>query len=129
MSLAIFRLSMASRSSRSRIKLLEKEQSSETLMSALLALEHSVEHAVVDMMETDSTPVDPEQASEEQPIITQLQRQIARNLNMLPIEKVVAYFPDVRNSHAMIISRDLKRFPAHKAGEAVIKHWASMFVL
>jgi hypothetical protein len=52
------------------------------------------------------------------------------SLNALPqLTKHLAYYEHVRNSHAMIVCRDVKRFEFHKKGEGVVKVWAEGFVL
>jgi len=63
-------------------------------------------------------------------LLTPLQIKIAGWLNGLPgLKKELAYISGVRNSHAVIVCRDVKRFPGHKQGEGVIRHWADQFVL
>ncbi|KAJ6493567.1 DUF676-domain-containing protein [Mycena vitilis] len=140
MSLAIVRLSLAARSSRARIKLLENDASNTQKLAHILAqLEKQVEDAVVEFIDSDAagdTPVsDPERAlgktkpSQEQPILTPTQRRIAAWLNRLPIIKERAFFPKVLNSHAVIICRDVKNFEAHRLGEGVVRHWARSLIL
>ncbi|KAL1734004.1 putative serine esterase-domain-containing protein [Schizophyllum commune] len=63
------------------------------------------------------------------PRIAPLQRKMAANLNALPIQKERAFIENVRNSHAVIISRDVKNFEWHRRGEGVIRHWADSFEL
>lgn len=67
--------------------------------------------------------------SSEQPILTPLQCKIAASLNMLPIKKELAYIDNVRNSHAVIVCRDVKRFEGHREGEGILRHWAASFIL
>jgi len=51
-------------------------------------------------------------------------------LNALPqLKKELVYIPDVRNSHAPIIVRDVQNFEFHKIGEGVLRHWADAFVM
>jgi hypothetical protein len=57
------------------------------------------------------------------------QLSIIETLNTLPFEKFPAHFPGVFNSHAVIISRDVKRFPFHVRGHGVLRHWADHFIL
>ena len=65
-----------------------------------------------------------------QPQLTPNQVIIASHLNSLPqLKKFYAFIEGVRNSHAIIVSRDIKTFPFHKRGEGVIRHWADHFVL
>ena len=63
------------------------------------------------------------------PIITPRQHKMIASLNRIPtLKKVSAYFHDVTpDTHAVIISRDVKRFAFHKKGEGVIRHWADGF--
>jgi hypothetical protein len=142
MSLAIVRLALASRRSTARIKLLESDKSGNKLIHILAQLEKDVEDAVTDFIEdVPSAEVSPSSSSsaltkkkaekldKTKPILQPIQKKIVMSLNKLPIKKELAYFPFVRNSHAMIISRDVKRFPAHKEGESVLRHWADHFEL
>jgi hypothetical protein len=136
-SIALIRLSLAARSSRARIKLLEKDESSqETLIRVIAQLEKRVEDAVVDMLDdpcpiTDSetqmyAPLD----KKEQPILSPTQFRIVASLNKLPnLKKELAFIHPVRNSHAVIVCRDVKRFPSHNMGEGVLRHWAHSFVM
>ncbi|KAH9940836.1 DUF676-domain-containing protein [Epithele typhae] len=45
------------------------------------------------------------------------------------LKKELAWFPNVMNAHAVIISRDVKRFPVHKEGESVLQHWADHWII
>ncbi|KDR80681.1 hypothetical protein GALMADRAFT_61407 [Galerina marginata CBS 339.88] len=133
-SLALLRLSLASRSSRARIKLLEQEAQSgsqKTLVDMMAELEREMEEAVVDLIDNpDPSPIyQSEVSSKEHPIITPNHKKIADWLNSLPIKKELGYFPKVRNAHALIVCRDVKRFEAHKLGEGVVRHWATSFIL
>lgn len=193
-SLALIRFSLASRSSRARIKALEEKYSGESerskLIHILAELEREVElGTAAEFVESDlaadegaepknttsthpsatastislpasgastpksrwcsksSTATPPQTKSarsspppstfqippstlirlkeKEHPILSEHQYQIAAWLNTLPhLKKETAFFPDLRNAHAMIISRDVKRFPSHRRGENVIRHWA-----
>jgi len=135
-SLALLRFSLATRSSRARIKSLENDQSSKhTLIHTLTHLEKQVEDVVADIVD-DPSPEDPLSGQEEstvypeQPILTPLQRRIITSLNRLPnLKKELAFITRVRNSHAVIVCRDVKRFAAHKQGEGIIRHWADNFIL
>ncbi|KAF7356616.1 DUF676-domain-containing protein [Mycena venus] len=146
MSLAIVRLSLAARSSRARIRLLENDASNSQKLAHILAqLEKQVEDAVVELIDDDAhaaaEPIDdPERAlatkgrcspkhPQELPILTPTQRRIASWLNRLPLKKERAYFPNALNSHALIICRDVKNFEAHRQGEGIVRHWADSFVL
>ncbi|KAF5383782.1 hypothetical protein D9615_003712 [Tricholomella constricta] len=188
-SLAVVHFSLAARSSRARIRLLEEDESrGQKLINILADLEDEVEHAVVDLIidnpadsqptssssfqitegksspqpvqneaiilnevdmveegattpDTSSTVRTPSASSalitdkkrkqhpREQPILSPLQHKIAGWLNQLPLRKELAYFPDVRNAHALIVCRDVKRFEAHRRGEGIIRHWAASFIL
>lgn len=135
-SLVIFRLSLASRSSRARIKQLEQQAHSaghQKLSDILAEFEHGVEEAVVDFIENPSASSPLYQSSQEpsraQPIITPNHKKIVNWLNLLPIKKEIAYFHGVRNSHAMIVCRDVKQFEFHRKGEGVLRHWANSFIL
>jgi hypothetical protein len=91
-----------------------------------------MEEAVVDLIDNpDPSPsYQPENLNSKQhPIITPNHIRIATWLNSLPIKKELAFFPAVRNSHAMIISRDVKRFEIHRLGKSVVRHWAQSLVL
>jgi len=132
LSLVVVRLALATRSSRARIKLLEKDASnSDKLVHILAQLERQVEDAVVDFIDDPDPSPSPSKSnpSSEHPIITPLQRKMAASLNELPIEKKLAYIREVRNSHAVIICRDVKRFEVHRKGEGVLRHWADSFDL
>ena len=131
--LLISRFALASRSSRSRIKLFEKESESggkKRLIHILTEIEHEVEEAVADLMEDpDPAPGYQLELSRRQPVITQEHKRIAAWLNALPIEKELAYFENVVNSHAMIVCRDPKRFESHRTAEPVLRHWANHLVM
>lgn len=136
MSLAIFRLSLASRSSRARIKQLEQQAHTggqQKLANILAELEREMEEAVVDLIDnpaqSSSLYLPSKESSRTHPIITPNHRKIVNWLNLIPIKKEIAYFPDVRNSHAMIVCRDVKRFEVHRQGEGVLRHWANSFIL
>jgi hypothetical protein len=49
-------------------------------------------------------------------------------LNRLPLKKECAYFPSARNSHTVIICRDVKNFEAHRAGKGVVRQYWAKFV-
>ncbi|KAH9962370.1 putative serine esterase-domain-containing protein [Russula dissimulans] len=134
--LVIVRLSIASHHSRSRIKLLESEDTSNTqrLVHIFGQLEREVEDLVVDIVD-DPMPItsqDQEKriASKKTPRITPAQRKMVAVLNSLPqLKKERAYLPNLRNSHGVIIARDIKNFDFHKLGEGVLRHWADAFVM
>ena len=62
--------------------------------------------------------------------LTDLQLRLVRTLNTLPnLQKERAYIQPCPNAHGPIICRDPKRFPSHKAGEGVVRHWADHFLI
>lgn len=129
-SFALIRFSLAARSSRARIKLLEKDAHREnTLIHVFAELENEMESALVELIDDPNPSPRKEERPRAQPILSPNQRKIVKWLNQLPIKKELAHFPGVRNSHAMIVSRDVKRFEVHRLGESVIRHWATAFIL
>ncbi|KAI0289584.1 hypothetical protein BC826DRAFT_602619 [Russula brevipes] len=130
--LALIRLPISSRQPRSRIKLLESEDAStaQRLVHVIGQLERHVEDIV-----DDSAAPHPSQegtkASKKSPQVTPAQRKMAAVLNSLPqLKKERAYIPNMRNSHATIIARDVENFEFRKIGEGVLRHWADgAFVL
>ncbi|KAG5637683.1 hypothetical protein H0H81_003599 [Sphagnurus paluster] len=78
---------------------------------------------------TLSGPSSSSKPAPEQPILSPLQHKIVGWLNQLPLRKDLAYFPDVRNSHGMIVCRDAHRFKVHRRGEGIVRHWAASFIL
>lgn len=137
--LILVRLTLASRSSRARIKLLEAEESnSERLIHAVAQLEHDVEDAVADFIDGTS-PLSPsnetsakskESTKSEKPILSPQQKQAVAWLNTIPkLRKELVYITDLRNTHATIVCRDVNRFEVHRRGEPVLRHWAQGFIL
>ncbi|KAJ7577101.1 DUF676-domain-containing protein [Mycena floridula] len=116
LTMIVVRLSLASRSSRARIKLLESDESNgQRLANSLANLEKQMEDAVAELVD-DPGPVQESDKqhsnqSRSQPLLIPLQHKI------------------IFNSHAVIISRDVKRFEWHRKGEGVIRHWADSFIL
>lgn len=158
MTLVIVRLSLDARSSRSRIKLLEKEESYRSrLVHVVAELEKRVEDVVVDYMDdpgrvaiaiqdpaltSSETLTEPEpttmtkagagraSSSVSHPTLTDLQKKLVVSLNKLPnLKKELVYVHPVLNSHAVIIARDVKRFEHHKQGQGVLRHLADNFVM
>lgn len=175
------RLTLQSRSSRARIRLLEEDEHSKesALVHVLIKLEQGLEDAVVEMSEAanedereeppqlghgsepelsfSSTNTVTEKASTSatkakvttasipasgpisnqgskpkagQPILTPGQMAMVESLNVLPqLSKHMAFIDPIRNSHATIISRDVKNFSFHKRGWGVLQHWADGFEL
>jgi hypothetical protein len=65
-----------------------------------------------------------------QPLLTPVQLRCIEHLNSIPqLKKERAFFADVRNSHAVIVCRDVKNFKFHFEGEGVLRHWADHFEL
>ncbi len=63
-------------------------------------------------------------------VLSEAQRRIVVWLNTLPgLKKELAFIHPAANSHGVIISRDVKRFPAHREGEGLIRHWADHFIV
>lgn len=62
--------------------------------------------------------------------LTEEQKKMVRSLNTIPhMKKYRLFFTEVRNSHAIIISRDPRRFEIHEKGVEVLTHWAERFEL
>jgi hypothetical protein len=151
-SMGLIRFSLASRASRARIKLLEEDASNgQKLIHAISMVEQRVEDAMVELVEDPTSESDsdssalalatsvgddgvalkslPMSQGKPQPL-NALQHQMAAWLNTLPqLRKEKAFIPGVKTSHAIIVCRDVTRFPAHRMGEGVIRHWADHFVL
>lgn len=62
------------------------------------------------------------------PVLSDAQAIMLRNLNSLPLRKHLAFFPNARNAHGMIVARDLS-YPAHHEGKKVVDSWARDFKL
>ncbi|TFK51791.1 DUF676-domain-containing protein [Heliocybe sulcata] len=145
--MVLVRFSKSARSSRARIRLLEKDESyTGRLVHLLSDVEQDVEDAMGGFMAdpnlTPGSTASGEQNFEDQslqamqqspsqyPILTPAQRARIASLNRLPgLRKERVFIDPTRNSHATIICRDVARFPFHKRGEGVIRHWADHFVL
>ncbi|KXN87448.1 hypothetical protein AN958_08879 [Leucoagaricus sp. SymC.cos] len=109
----ICRFIYETRASRNRIQQSESEESyRQRLSSVFHELENKVESTVIEVVEEGGSYsiINPKL----HPAITPLQKKIAGWLNQLPFEKKLAYFPDVRNSHPVIICRDLHRFQSRE---------------
>ncbi|KAJ7574473.1 DUF676-domain-containing protein [Mycena floridula] len=115
LTMIVVRLSLASRSSRARIKLLESDESNgQRLANSLANLEKQMEDAVAELVD-DPGPVQESDKqhsnqSRSQPLLIPLQHKIVKSLNTLPIKKN-------------------RRFEWHRKGEGVIRHWADSFIL
>lgn len=63
-------------------------------------------------------------------LLTDLQLRLIRTLNTLPhLKKELVYINPCPNAHGPIICRDPKRFPSHKVGEGVVRHWVDHFII
>lgn len=77
----------------------------------------------------DVTPPLTSQAQEKS-FLTEEQKKMVQSLNTIPnMKKYRLFFTEVRNSHAIIISRDPRRFEIHEKGVEVLRHWAERFDL
>ena len=119
-------LSLASRSSRARLRLLEQDESQEGRLAHVLARLEDIDAG--SLLKEDSTDV---VSSKDIPpsFLSPLQRKIALSLNNLPLKKELVFITGVINSHAPIVCRDVKRFEVHRRGEGVLRHWAASFIL
>lgn len=62
--------------------------------------------------------------------LSDVQLVMIKNLNTLPnLRKKLAFIHPVMNAHAVIIARDVKRFPHHNEGHGVLKHLADGLIL
>ena len=118
-------LSLASRSSRARVKLLEQDESQgERLVNVLAKLEG----VDISLLREDSTD-DVSSTSIPSSVLSPLQRKLALSLNKLPLKKELAFISEVVNSHAPVVCRDVNRYEVHRRGQGVLRHWATSFVL
>ncbi|KAF9008075.1 putative serine esterase-domain-containing protein [Cyathus striatus] len=135
--LALLHFSLAARSSRARIRHLENEEpgAGQRLANILADLEKEVEDATINLVDSSNGEASSSKeeilakSKPEHPILSPAQRKMAAWLNALPVTKVLVYFPDMQNAHAMIVCRDLKQVESQRRGEGVIRHWARAFVL
>lgn len=75
-------------------------------------------------------PAESSVVSKSAPRLSPMQRRIIASLNTLPqLRKERVWIPDVRNSHATIIARDVANYPFHALGQGVLRHWADSFIL
>ncbi|KAF9454284.1 lipid particle protein [Macrolepiota fuliginosa MF-IS2] len=129
LSYVLYRFSVDSHASRARIKKYESDESyREKLVSMFHELENEIESTAVDVADSNEGEPYPIIKAKLHPVVTPVQKKIAKWLNQLPLKKELAFFPWVRNSHAMIVCRDSHRFPQHKLGESVVQHWADHFI-
>ncbi|KAI5479229.1 lipid particle protein [Pseudohyphozyma bogoriensis] len=67
----------------------------------------------------------PEKRHPTDPILSEAQKAMIKNLNALPqMKKHLSYFPHARNAHGKIIARDLS-YVEHREGMKVVDAWAS----
>ncbi|THH32042.1 hypothetical protein EUX98_g2159 [Antrodiella citrinella] len=152
--LVVFRISLDNRKSRSRLRLLEKDESyRERLVHAIGRVERSIEDAAVDFMDDPgreqtsllqadgSSPATASSSASQEPgseapklqsvdVLLPLQHIIVQTLNALPnLKKHLVFVDPVTNSHAVIIARDVKRFKHHELGQGVLRHLADNFIM
>lgn len=78
------------------------------------------------------TPALAPQSPGTQPLLSPEQRAMIRNLSAVPqLERVVAWFPAVFNSHATIVARNanVPRFAFQTQGIPVVREWARRVVV
>jgi len=151
-SLVLLRLSISSHKSRARLQTLAVDWSNREVLSNIVGeLESKFESVILDVYENSGAT--PSLSSEDQidvdltvseglngsldskpspfqPLLSPVQRRCIQNLNNIPqLQKERAFFTGVRNSHAMIVCRDIKNFKFHLEGESVVRHWADQFEL
>ncbi|KAJ3571500.1 hypothetical protein NP233_g3714 [Leucocoprinus birnbaumii] len=127
-SYGLYKFSVDSKASEERIKQFESEESYPKKLVALFeTLEHEIESTTADAVKNPEGAPYPVMSPDLHPIITPEQKKIARWLNRLPFEKTLAFFPGVRNSHALIVWKD--KTTQHKRGESVVRHWADHLIL
>ncbi|KAJ4472049.1 DUF676-domain-containing protein [Lentinula aciculospora] len=133
LTLAVVRLSLASRSSKARITLLEKEDKSgqQSLAQALFDLERQVEGAVADLIDdSDPSTAIPMLHRSAHPILSPLQKTICARLNSIShLQKERAFIGGLRNTHSTIISREPKVWDKNGVGLGVLRHWAGSLQL
>ncbi|KAJ3713816.1 putative serine esterase-domain-containing protein [Lentinula raphanica] len=133
--LVLVRLSLASRSSKARITLMETEDESgrRSLAQALADLERQVEDAVAEMVDNpDPSPSlgVPQLHRSAHPILSPLQKTICARLNSIPhLQKERAFISGMRNAHSTIISREPKIWDKNGVGLGVLRHWAGHLLL
>jgi len=121
---------LASHKSSARINKLEADAlASEQirLIDVVEEFERQVEESVVDYAENQALELAP--STKSHPIIKDTHRKIAKWLNTLPLKKELAYFPDIQQTHATIVSRDLQRFEFHKRGQPILRHLADSLLV
>lgn len=65
-----------------------------------------------------------------QPVLTPLQQSMITHLSTLPLERIVAWFPEAFNAHAVIIARNARtpRWSWQGQGRQVVRQWAARVV-
>ena len=77
-----------------------------------------------------TTNAKPPLMSKRKSLLTEEQAKMVRSLNTIPnMKKYRVFFTGIRTSHAIIISRDPRRFAIHEKGVEVLTHWAERFEL
>ncbi|VDB94196.1 unnamed protein product [Peniophora sp. CBMAI 1063] len=151
---AIARLALSAKWSRARLRLLEKTDAPR-LLSIVAELEREIEGFVNDATEIanqPSTPPTPSGTSDYPhpgptdteahilvndqgklpgaPDFSPAQLRAHKHLNALPqLKKELVWIPEIRNTHAAVVARDVKNFPFHKIGQGVLRHWADSFIV
>ncbi|KAL7418562.1 hypothetical protein Q5752_007020 [Cryptotrichosporon argae] len=141
--LLVARLSLDSSSSRTRLQRLARASSSgasspgplmasssgisvDSLREAIMRVERSLEQPMI--LEADSNELTPLRGSSQdgdvQVLMTDSQLRMCVWLNNLHIKKYVAWFPEVANSHAVIVVRNPAQFQIHEKGRNVLRVWA-----
>ncbi|KZV67033.1 DUF676-domain-containing protein, partial [Peniophora sp. CONT] len=153
---AIARLALSAKWSRARLRLLEKTDAPR-LLSIVAELEREIEGFVNDASEIANHPSTPlvdspssssdhphapptdtevsvapggKEKSPGSPDFSPAQLRAHKHLNALPqLKKELVWIPEIRNTHAAVVARDVKNFPFHKIGHGVLHHWADSFVV
>ncbi|KAF5393582.1 hypothetical protein D9757_000390 [Collybiopsis confluens] len=134
LSLALIRFTRASRASKERITLLERDDietksEHQSLAQVLTNLERQVEETVADFIVEDPSSIVPKVKASAHPILTPLQRTICARLNAIPqLKKEIAFITGVANTHSGIISRH-EMWDKHGYGLNVLRHWAGSLVV
>jgi hypothetical protein len=106
----------------------------DALRAAVRSVERCLEQDLIEAADhADTGPSAPQEATSPtypEPTITATltdgQHRMVYWLNQLALTRHLAWFPDVANSHAVIVVRDPVKFPVHDRGRGVLQHWAHM---
>jgi hypothetical protein len=125
--MVLFRLSLDSRASRARIKDLESKAHTSG-SGRLITILHSLEKEVDNLIEETEPPIVPP-LSKKHPQLkaSQLKMIVSLNKALPHLKKNIAFIDPVRNSHATIVSRDVKQFEFHMIGWGILRHWSDKF--